>query len=111
MSSIWLRQAVNNTADGLCSNGASSGEATPRRDGSATETAATGSTGAAGDGVPPLEQCLGCETLMAQLRETSDEAEQLRVRLAEAIESLQVTLALASALVALSSMQACGVQH
>ena len=46
---------------------------------------------AAGADIPSPEQCLGCDSLMDQLRDTSNEVHQLRVRLAEATEALQVT--------------------
>ena len=52
---------------------------------------AADTTASADDDVSFPEQCLGCESLMAQLRDTSDEAHQLRIRLAEATEALQVT--------------------
>jgi len=48
-------------------------------------------TAAANDDVSFTEQCLGCESLMVQLRDISDEAHQLRIRLAELTEALQVT--------------------
>ncbi len=37
------------------------------------------------------EQCLECESLMEQLRETSEDAQQLRDRLSDATKALQAS--------------------
>ena len=61
----------------------------------ASDTSVQQQTASAGLGAAPQpqqsrEHCLECESLMEQLRETSDEVQQLRHRLADATKALQV---------------------
>jgi len=87
----WLRQAIDDTADPSCGDALGGGNIPPSQAAGTAVSEAADTTASADDDSSFPEQCLGCESLMVQLRDTSDEAHQLRICLAEATEALQVT--------------------
>ena len=101
-----LRQAFNNAADETSNHGTHSGNA-PQHHVDAAPSEGAENSGSTHSDVPTL-QCLGCEALVVELRESSDEAHELRARLADAMQALQVTLMLAPAELTSAVLQIAG---